>query len=130
MVQLSDSSISLGPSQRAGSKRFLLSSLVMRLAHDVKWAMLAIGTKRTMAANHTELLGLGVGAILAISAALHAQAHEPSADTLKTEARNLAKIISGDKRKSQTYRKIVELNDQDRRKGRSHRSSEAYSEER
>ena len=74
--------------------------------------MLAIGTKRTMAANHTELLGLGVGAILAISAALHAQAHEPSADTLKAEARNLAKIISGDKRKSQTYCKIVELNDQ------------------
>ena len=85
----------------------------MRLAHDVKWAMLAIGTKRTMAANHTELLGLGVGAILAISAApMHLQAHEPSADTLKAEARNLAKIISGDKRKSQTYCKIVELNDQ------------------
>jgi hypothetical protein len=31
---------------------------------------------------------------------------------LKAEARNLAKIISGDKRKSQTYCKIVELNDQ------------------
>jgi hypothetical protein len=60
--------------------------------------MLAVGTKRTMAANHTELLGLGVGAILAISAApMHAQAHEPSADTLKAEAR---------------YCKIVELNDQ------------------
>ena len=75
--------------------------------------MLAVGTKRTMAANHTELLGLGVGAILAISAApMHAQAHEPSADTLKAEARTLAKIISGDKHKSQTYCKIVELNDQ------------------
>jgi hypothetical protein len=75
--------------------------------------MLAIGTKRTMATNHTELLGLGVGAILAISAApMHAQAHEPSADTLKAEARTLAKIISGDKHKSQTYCKIVELNDQ------------------
>jgi hypothetical protein len=75
--------------------------------------MLAIGTKLTMAANHTKLLGLGVGAILAISAApMHAQAHEPSVDTLKAEARNLAKIISGDKRKSQTYCKIVELNDQ------------------
>ena len=65
-----------------------------------------------MAANHT-LIGLGVGAILAISAApMHAQAHQPSADTLKAEARNFAKIISGDKRKSQTYCKVVELNDQ------------------
>ena len=75
--------------------------------------MLAIGTKRTMAANHTELLGLGVGAILAISAApMYAVARHPSADTLKAEARNFVKIISGDKRKSQTYCKIVELNDQ------------------
>ena len=66
-----------------------------------------------MAANHTKLLGLGVGAILTISAApMHAQAHQPSADTLKAEARNFVKIISGDKRKSQTYCKIVELNDQ------------------
>jgi len=65
-----------------------------------------------MAANHTKLIDLGVGAILAISAApMHAQTHKPSADTLKTEARNFAKIISGDKRKSQTYCKIVELND-------------------
>jgi hypothetical protein len=31
---------------------------------------------------------------------------------LKAEARNFVKIISGDKRKSQTYCKIVELNDQ------------------
>jgi hypothetical protein len=66
-----------------------------------------------MAANHTRLIGLGVGAILAISAApMHAQAHQPSAETLRVEARNFAKIISGDKRKSQTYCKIVELNDQ------------------
>jgi hypothetical protein len=65
-----------------------------------------------MAANHTKLIGLGVGAILAISAGpMHAQAHLPSADTFKAEARNFAKIISGDKRKSQTYCKIVELND-------------------
>jgi hypothetical protein len=66
-----------------------------------------------MTANHPELTGLGVVAILAISAALmYAQAKQPSADTLKAEARNFVKIISGDKRKSQTYCKIVELNDQ------------------
>ena len=66
-----------------------------------------------MAANHHESTGLGVVAILAISAALmYAQAKQPSADTLKAEARNFVKIISGDKRKSQTYCKIVELNDQ------------------
>ena len=66
-----------------------------------------------MAANHTKLLGLSAGAILAIAAApMHARAHQPSADMLKAEARNLAKIISGDKRKSRTYCKIVELNDQ------------------
>jgi hypothetical protein len=68
---------------------------------------------RPMAANHTKLLGLSAGAILAISAApMHAQARQPRADVLKAEAQNLAKIISGDKRKSQTYCKIVELNDQ------------------
>ena len=66
-----------------------------------------------MSANHTKLIGLSVGAILALSAAsMYAQAKRPSADTLKAEARNLVKIISGDKRKSQTYCKIVELNDQ------------------
>ena len=66
-----------------------------------------------MAANHTKLIGLGVGAILAISAApMYAVARHPSADTLKAEARNFVKIVSGDKRKSQTYCKIVELNDQ------------------
>ena len=43
---------------------------------------------------------------------MYAQAHQPSADTLKAEARNFAKIIRRDKRKSQTYCKIVELNDQ------------------
>ena len=59
------------------------------------------------------LPGLGVVAILAISAALmYAQAKQPSADALKAEARNFVKIISGDKRKGQTYCKIVELNDQ------------------
>jgi hypothetical protein len=64
-----------------------------------------------MAANHPKLTGLGMVAILAISVApIYAQA--PSADTLKAEARNFVKIISGDKRKSQTYCKIVELNDQ------------------
>ena len=65
------------------------------------------------AKNHTKLIGLGVGAILAISAApMYAEAHQPSADTLKAEARSVVKIISGDKRKSRTYCKIAELNDQ------------------
>jgi hypothetical protein len=68
---------------------------------------------RSMAANHPKLTGLGMVAILAISVApIYAQAQHASADTLKAEARNFVKIISGDKRKSQTYCKIVELNDQ------------------
>jgi hypothetical protein len=54
-----------------------------------------------------------VAAILAISAVpMCARAQESSADKLKAEARNFVKIISGDKLKSQTYCKIVELNDQ------------------
>ena len=65
-----------------------------------------------MTADYTKLLALGVGAILAAAAPMSARAKQPSADRLKAEARNLAKIISGDKRKSQTYCKIVELNDQ------------------
>ena len=66
-----------------------------------------------MTANHPELTGLGVVAILAISAALmYAQAKQPSADALKAEVRNFVKIISGDKRKSQTYCEIVDLNNQ------------------
>jgi hypothetical protein len=56
-----------------------------------------------MAANHTKLVALGVGAILAAAAPMSAQAKQPSADRLKAEARNFFKIISGDKRKSQTY---------------------------
>ena len=67
---------------------------------------------RPLAANHTKLIGLGVGAILAIAAPMYAAARHPRADTLKAEARNFVKIISGDKRKSQTYCKIIELNDQ------------------
>jgi hypothetical protein len=65
------------------------------------------------AKNHTKLIGLGVGTILAISAApMYPEARQPSADTLKAEARSFVKITSGDKRKSRTYCKIVELNDQ------------------
>ena len=57
-------------------------------------------------------LSLIVG-ILAISAAtMYAQAQQPSAVKLKSEAQNFAKIISGDKLKSQTYCEIVKLNDQ------------------
>jgi hypothetical protein len=64
------------------------------------------------AKNHTKLIGLGVGAILVFSAApMYAEARQPSADTLKAEARSFVKIISGDNRKSRTYCKIVELND-------------------
>jgi hypothetical protein len=53
-----------------------------------------------------------VGAILATAAPMYAQAKQPSANTLKAQARSFFKIISGDKRKRQTYCKIVELNDQ------------------
>jgi len=66
-----------------------------------------------MAENHPELISLGVVAILALSLApMYAQVQQSSADTLKAEAGNLVKIISGDKRKSQSYCEIVELNDQ------------------
>jgi hypothetical protein len=66
-----------------------------------------------MPANHVGLMGLGVIAILAISAMpMHAQAQRPSVDKLKSEARDFVKIVSGDKLKSQTYCEIVELNDQ------------------
>jgi hypothetical protein len=66
-----------------------------------------------MPANHIGLMRLGVIAILAISAVpIYARAQQWDADTLKAEARNFFTIISGDKRKSQYYCKIVELNDQ------------------
>lgn len=65
-----------------------------------------------MPANHIGLIGLGAIAILAISTPMCAKAHQPSADTLKAEARDFVKIVSGDRRKSQTYCKIVELNDE------------------
>jgi hypothetical protein len=64
-------------------------------------------------AVHPKLTRLGVVAILAISAApLYARAQQPSADKLKAEARDFAKSIGGNKLKTQTYCKIVELNDQ------------------
>jgi hypothetical protein len=54
-----------------------------------------------------------VAVILAISAVpMCALAQESNADNLKASARNFVKIVSGDKRKSQTYCEIVELNDQ------------------
>jgi hypothetical protein len=54
-----------------------------------------------------------LAAILAISVVpMCARSQESSADKLKAEARNFVKITSGDKLKSQTYCKIVELNDQ------------------
>jgi ribosome modulation factor len=43
---------------------------------------------------------------------MYAQAQRSSVDTLKSEARDLVRIVSGDKLKSQTYCEIVELNDQ------------------
>jgi hypothetical protein len=52
-------------------------------------------------------------AILAISLVpMCAQAHQPSTVKLKAVAQNVAKIISGDKFKTQTYCEIVELGDQ------------------
>ena len=66
-----------------------------------------------MPANHIGLIGLGVVAIWAISAAsMYAQAQQSSVDKLKSEARDFVEIVSGNKLKSQTYCKIVELNDQ------------------
>ena len=52
-------------------------------------------------------------AILAIAfVSVCAQAQQPSGAKVKTDVQNVVKIISGDKRKSRTYCKIVELNDQ------------------
>jgi hypothetical protein len=70
-----------------------------------------------MAANHFRGVGLSVVAILVISAApMYAQAHEPGADTFKAETRNVAKIISGNKRKSQTYCKSNSMTRSTKRK--------------
>jgi hypothetical protein len=78
-----------------------------------RWGVGAIDWRSTqMPANHIGLMKLGVIAILAISAVpMYAQAQRSSVDKLKSEARDLVKIVSGDKRKSQTYCEIVELND-------------------
>src|SRR5215472_9098149 len=85
------------------------SRVLLVLRQGVERSDRSIGD-RPMAANHPKLIGLGMAAILAISAApIYAAARHPSADTLKAEARNFVKIISGE---SQTYCKIVELNDQ------------------
>src|SRR3974390_1731016 len=52
-------------------------------------------------------------AILAISlVSMCAQAKQPSAVKLKADAQNVAKIISGDKFKTQAYCEIVELGGQ------------------
>ena len=67
-----------------------------------------------MAANH--IFGLGdlvattarVGAILAVSA-MPLYAQQPSAVHLKTDPQNVFKMISSDKRKIQTFCKIVDL---------------------
>jgi len=54
-----------------------------------------------------------IAAILAVSVApIFAQAQQPNAVKLQAKAENFVKIISADKRKSQTYCEIVELNDQ------------------
>jgi hypothetical protein len=80
---------------------------------------LRLGGGRSQACNalrvamRPKLTRLSVVAILAISATpTYAQVQRPSVDKLKAEARDFAKIISGDKLKSQTYCEIVELNDQ------------------
>jgi hypothetical protein len=52
-------------------------------------------------------------AILAISAVpMCAQAQQPSAAKVKTDAQNLVKIISGDELKTEMYCEILELGDQ------------------
>jgi hypothetical protein len=65
-----------------------------------------------MPANHIRLIRLGAIAILAISAPMYAKTQQPSVDKLKSEARDIVKIVNGDKLKSLTYCEIVELNDQ------------------
>jgi hypothetical protein len=53
-----------------------------------------------------------MAAILAISATpVHAQ-DQPDIAKLKTDAENVVKVISGDKRKLQTYCEFADLNDQ------------------
>jgi hypothetical protein len=52
-------------------------------------------------------------AILAISAVpLYAQEQRPNTETLKADAQNVFKIISGDKLKIQSYCKIADLSQQ------------------
>jgi hypothetical protein len=65
-----------------------------------------------MPANHIRLIRLGAIAILSISAPMYAKTQQPSVDKLKSEARDIVKIVNGDKLKSLTYCEIVELNDQ------------------
>lgn len=57
-------------------------------------------------------LSLIVGILAICAATMYAQAQQPSAVKLKSEAQNFVRIVSGDKLKSQTYCEIVELNDQ------------------
>jgi hypothetical protein len=52
-------------------------------------------------------------AILAISAtAAYAQDQRPDTAKLKADAENMVNVISGDKLKIQTYREILDLDDQ------------------
>ena len=52
-------------------------------------------------------------AILIISTArLYAQGQEPDAAKLKADARNVVSIITGDKAKSQTYCRVLDLSDE------------------
>jgi hypothetical protein len=66
-----------------------------------------------MAANHIFGLTAKLVAILAIFAApVYVQAQQPSAVQLRADAKNVAKIISGDKLKLQSYCKFADLSDQ------------------
>jgi len=52
-------------------------------------------------------------AILIISTAqLYAQGQQPDAAKLKADARNVVSIITGDKAKSQTYCRVLDLSDE------------------
>ena len=52
------------------------------------------------------------GFLLISSAPLHAQSQQPDAAKLKADTKKVVSIIKGDKAKTQTYCRILELNDE------------------
>jgi hypothetical protein len=55
---------------------------------------------------------------------LHAQGQQPNAAKLKADAKNVAKIIGGDKLKTQTYCEIRELTDKAEQEGNPAKTAE------